>query len=145
MPNRLPGAGQGVGQKSLGVERVMINVGEESSVGFIATHGNPDSDEENGLIGIDALYRNSDWQGDKVVEARAWLQRSFTSGENGLQSGWGGQLSYPNDRILWSLEYKELSEAFTDAWAEGGGNLPVELRSHWAGKKRNLSVWKSLR
>lgn len=146
------GSGEGVGQKSLGVERISLNVGRESSLGVIATHGDPDSDRESGLVGFDGTYRNSEWRnGDKVVEARAWAQRSFNEGQNGLQSAWGGSVSYPNDRINWWLDYKEISSDFEPALGfvnrtdirEYRGWFRYRLRPEWI-RTIDFSVYSDL-
>ena len=145
------GSGQGVGQKSLGVERVTMDIGRESSVGAIVTHGDPDSDADNALVGFDGLYRNSEWAGDKVVEARAWFQKSFTEGEDGLQAGWGGELNYPNDRFNWRVAYRELTDDFNPALGfvnrpdirRYTGEYRFRLRPEWI-RTVDFSVWSTL-
>ena len=145
------GSGQGVGQKSLGVERVTLDVGRESSVGAIVTHGDPNSDNDNAMIGFDGLYRNSEWDGDKVIQARAWFQNSFTEGSDGLQAGWGGELSYPNDRVNWRIAYKELSEEFNPALGFVNrpniraytGEYRFRLRPEWI-RTVDFSAWSTV-
>ena len=142
------GSGQGVGQKSLGVERVTVNVGRESSVGAIVTHGDPGSGKSNALVGFDGLYRNSEWGGDKVVQARGWFQNSFTEGEDGLQAAWGAELGYPNDRHNWRVAYKELSEEFNPALGfvnrsdirRYTGDYRFRLRPEWM-RTVDFSAW----
>ena len=102
----------GVPRKSLGVERVTVDVGEESSVGAIVTHGDPSSDAHNWLFGFDGIYRRSDLPGDRVVQARAWFQHSFTSQVKGNRAAFGAEIEYPNDRINWRVGYRELGENF---------------------------------
>jgi hypothetical protein len=62
--------------QNLLVVRGAANVLEESSVGFIATHGDPRSNADNSVGGVDFRYRNSHLPGDNVFEAEAWYQMS---------------------------------------------------------------------
>ncbi len=106
----------GLDGRNLGVARVSYNLFEESRVGVIATHGNPYTTQDNSLAGADFNYRDSDvWNGD-AVEARTWLQRSFTEGvDSGDEWAWGAHLAYPNDLLSWSLGVIELQDDFLPA------------------------------
>ncbi len=102
--------------RNLSVARISYNLLEESRIGVIATHGNPYSNQDNSLAGVDFNYRDSDvWNGN-AVEARSWLQRSFTEGvDGGDEWAWGTSLSYPNDLVSWSLGVFELQDDFFPA------------------------------
>jgi hypothetical protein len=78
---------------TLSVVRAKLNVLSESSVGFIATDGNPGSNTDNSLAGFDFLYRNTRLPGGRLLEAEAWMQQS-DSGEPGddAAAGIGFQL-----------------------------------------------------
>ena len=102
----------GIERKSLGVHRVTADVGPESSVGMIVTHGDPSSNDHNWVVGADAVYRRSDLPGGKVLQARGWFQHSFTSRVKGNRAAFGGEIEYPNDRVNWLLGYQELGENF---------------------------------
>jgi hypothetical protein len=69
---------QGVPAETLSVVRAKLGVLEESSVGVIATYGNPSADIDNALGGFDFLYRNTRLPGGRLLEAEAWLQESDT-------------------------------------------------------------------
>jgi hypothetical protein len=111
--------------RNLAVARLSYNLLDESRLGVIATNGNPYSDDDNTLAGVDLNLRDSDiWHGN-AVEARAWMQRSFTEGrerrraaQQGLSGGewaWGAALAYPNDLINWNLNVMELQSDFLPA------------------------------
>ena len=46
-------------EKNLSVARAAVDVGAESSIGFIATHGSPNSDFDQTVFGVDANILNS--------------------------------------------------------------------------------------
>jgi hypothetical protein len=112
------------GSRNLAVARLSYNLFDESKVGMIATNGNPYSDDDNTLVGVDLNLRDSDiWYGS-AVEGRAWMQRSFTEGRDerrtqpagvGGEWAWGAGLSYPNDLINWNLSVMELQSDFLPA------------------------------
>ena len=77
--------------------RASANVFEESSVGMIATQGDPNSNRDNSLIGVDFRYLNTRLPGGRVLEADAWFQRSDTEGLDGENSAFGFGASMPNN------------------------------------------------
>lgn len=78
------------------VTRVSANVLGESSVGLIATSGNPTSNLDNTVIGADFLYLNSRLAGGRSLEAEAWFQQSDTEGLEGDDSAFGLGIRMPN-------------------------------------------------
>ncbi|NRA09767.1 MAG: carbohydrate binding family 9 domain-containing protein [Myxococcales bacterium] len=105
----------GVRSRNLAVARISRNVLDESTVGFIATNGDPLSDDDNSLVGADFNFRSNSVVSGRVVGGHAWLQRSITQGESGGQAAYGGQINYPNDRINWLLRFKEIQRNFDPA------------------------------
>lgn len=99
-------------RQNLSVGRVAANVLEESVVGAIVTHGDPDGLVDNTVVGADFLYRNTNFIGDSALTGSAWFQHSFTSDLHGEQFAYGANLAYPNDIINWAVGYKELGENF---------------------------------
>ena len=108
-----------VGNKVLTVGRFSVNVLEESTVGMIATIGDPLTNGDNFVSGADFNYRSSTLFGDKVIEGHAWLLYSDTSGDptgvRGDDTAWGLKLSYPNDRINWIVSATEIGDRFNAA------------------------------
>jgi hypothetical protein len=98
------------------VGRVAVNVLEESSIGAIATSGNPDPNVDNSLVGIDFRYLNTRVGEDRTIEATAWYQQTDTEGLDGDDSGYGISFSMPNSEG-WSGEivHKVLEENYYPA------------------------------
>jgi hypothetical protein len=66
--------------ESLFVGRVTRNVFDESEMGLITTVGDPNSDSDNSLYGVDYTYRDSHFLGDQQLRANFWFQESDTTG-----------------------------------------------------------------
>jgi len=95
------------------VGRVSANVLDESSVGMIITAGDPNSNDDNSLAGIDFRYLNTRLPGGKVLEADAWYQQSETDGLNGDDSAFGIGISMPsNSGWRGGLHHKQIQENF---------------------------------
>ena len=91
---------QGVDSSNLFVGRLSANILEESSVGMIVTNGDPRSNLDNSLFGVDFRYRNTRLPGGRTLDGEAWYQQSDTQGMIGDQSAWGVGLSAPNNTGL---------------------------------------------
>ena len=98
------------------VGRVSANVLEESSVGMMLTAGDPNSDRDNALVGLDFRYLNTRLPGGRVMQADAWYQRTDTEGLNGDDSAFGLGVRLPNN-TGWrgGAVVKELQRNFTPA------------------------------
>jgi hypothetical protein len=78
------------------VARVAANVLAESSVGFIATNGDPLTNLDNSLAGLDFRYQNTRLPSGKTLESEAWYQRSSTEDRSGDDGAWGFRVASPN-------------------------------------------------
>jgi hypothetical protein len=87
----------GIDAGTLSVLRAKAGIGEESTVGMIYTDGNPRSNVDNSLAGVDFLYRNSRLAGGRTVEAIGWYQRSETPGLESDDAAAGIGLSIPSN------------------------------------------------
>ena len=70
------------------VARVAANVLAESSVGFIATDGDPLTNLDNSVAGVDFRYQNTRLRNGKTLESEAWYQQSSTEGLSGEDDAW---------------------------------------------------------
>jgi len=97
---------------TLGVARLRQNVLGESSVGAIATFGDPLGRGDSWLIGSDAIYQTSRFRGDKNFLVGAWGVTMDRDGLTGRKSAYGLMIDYPND--LWDIAgtYKMLGDGF---------------------------------
>jgi hypothetical protein len=101
---------------TMGVLRVKQNVLSESSVGMIATVGDPVSQPGTRMGGLDFTYQTSEFRGDKNLLVGAWGLLNHTDDLGGDQA-FGGMIDYPND--LWdvALAYKHIGEDFSPSLA----------------------------
>ncbi len=106
----------GVDPTNIFVSRVQADVLDESRVGFIYTHGDPTSNLDNSVIGVDFIYLNSRVRGSRTVEGQAWFQQSDTQGISGDESAFGVGLSMPNaEGLRGGFQFKEIQANFNPA------------------------------
>lgn len=79
------------------VGRVSANVLAESSVGMIVTSGDPTSNRDNSVAGLDFRYLDSQLIGNRSIEGDAWLQQSDTPGLDGDDMAFGLALGMPSN------------------------------------------------
>ncbi len=96
---------------TMAVVRLQQNVLAQSSVGAIATIGDPVGAANAWVAGPDFTYQTSRFRGDKNFLAGAWGLAMEREGL-GRQNSFGGKIDYPND--LWdiALTYKWVDEGF---------------------------------
>jgi uncharacterized protein DUF5916 len=97
---------------TMAVVRVKQNVLRESSVGLIATAGDPLRRSGSWLLGPDLAYQTSRFRGDKNVGLGVWGLLVGREELNGDRTAAGVKIDYPND--LWDLafKYKRIGDAF---------------------------------
>lgn len=106
----------GVEADNLSVIRAKSNVLDESSMGFIMTEGDPQSDLDNSVAGFDFLYRNTRLAGGRTFEAEGWVQRSDTQGLDGDDGAAGLGFSVPsNSGFRGGLSAREFERNFNPA------------------------------
>jgi hypothetical protein len=84
-------------EATMGAVRLKQNVLEESSVGVIATFGDPLGRSGSWLGGVDATYRTSEFLGDKNLLVGVWGLRNERDGLEGNKHAYGFAVDYPND------------------------------------------------
>jgi hypothetical protein len=98
------------------VGRVAANVLAESSVGMIVTSGDPTSNNDNSVAGVDFRYLNSRIVGNRSIEGDAWFQKSDTPLLEGDDTAVGVGLSMPsNTGWRGELGYTRIEENFYPA------------------------------
>ena len=88
---------------TMGVVRVKQNVFRESSVGMIATVGDPTGLTGSWLTGADFTYQTSRFSGNKNFLVGVWglvMERSDLRGD---KTATGFKVGYPND--LWNVSF----------------------------------------
>mgnify|MGYP002622292079 CR=1 FL=1 len=106
----------GVDAQTLFVGRVSLNVLEESAIGVIGTYGDPLSNVDNSLVGVDFRYLNTRLRNGKTLEGAAWYQQSDTPGLDGDDAAFGFSLKAPNS-AGWNgeLGFREVQRNFNPA------------------------------
>jgi len=105
-----------IDRSELFVARFAANVLEESSVGMILTHGDPDSNLDNTLAGVDFRYLNTRLANGRTIEAGLWYQQSNTEGLIDDDAAFGFTLRAPNSEgFRGGIGYKELQQNFNPA------------------------------
>ena len=98
------------------VGRASMSILDESAVGFIVTDGDPNSNLDNSVTGVDLRYLNSRFGNNRVLEADAWFLQSDTEGLSGDDRAFGLGLRAPNRAGLrWGLATKEIQTNFNPA------------------------------
>ncbi len=98
------------------VARASANVFSESSIGLITTYGDPRSNLDNSLVGVDFLYRNSRLPSGRVVEGEVWYQQSDTEGRPDDDRAFGIGIHAPNRTGLrGGVALKEIEANFNPA------------------------------
>lgn len=105
-----------VDASDLFVARFAANVLDESSVGMILTDGNPNSNQDNTLAGVDFRYTNTHLGNGRTIEGSLWYQQSETPGFDGDDAAYGFTLRAPNaEGFRGGIGFKELQENFFPA------------------------------
>ncbi len=116
----LTGTDQTVPGTNLFAGRVSYDVSPKLRLGTLFTNGNPDGVNRNSLTGFDAVWRTSEFLGNKNLLIGGWA--AFSSGDlaPGDRKGWGFKVDYPND--LWDC-FVQLNQ-FGEAMDPALGYLP---------------------
>lgn len=86
---------------TMGVVRIKQNILKESSVGMIATFGDPRAVGGSWLAGADFTYQTSRFRGDKNLLVGVWGSAMRRSDVAGDKTAVGVKVWYPND--LWNV------------------------------------------
>ncbi len=86
-----------INSKNLFVGRLARQVLAESSVGLVATHGDPAGNGDNSLLGADFNYVNSHLPGGKTLTVRTGLQATDSDRAGGTGTAATMSINYPNE------------------------------------------------
>lgn len=112
----VPDGGRLIEDSELFVARASANVLGQSSIGAIATYGNPTGDADNSLVGVDFNYLDTRSFDNVTIEGQMWYQQSDTEGLDGDDSSWGVKLGSPNQTgFNGSVQYTNIGENFFPA------------------------------
>lgn len=101
--------------RNLFVTRAAVQVFNESSVGLIATQGDPRTTEQNQVLGFDFNYRNSHLPGSKSVEAHAYAIGTDSAYAGGRDTDLGFSVSYSNEPLEIVTDTRRIGTRFDPA------------------------------
>ncbi len=104
--------GQPYDATNMGVMRVRQNVLRESSVGFIASVGDPLSRIGSWMSGADFTFQTTRFNGDKNFIAGAWALYTDRADLMDDKSAFGFKIDYPNDKWDAALVYSRIGAQF---------------------------------
>ncbi len=97
---------------TMGAVRIKQNVLDESSVGVLATFGDPLGNADSWMAGADFTYRTSDFGDEKNLLVGVWGLANNRADLQGDKVAYGGRIDYPNDLWDLSLAYTRIGDAF---------------------------------
>ncbi|MBL4819428.1 MAG: carbohydrate binding family 9 domain-containing protein [Gammaproteobacteria bacterium] len=98
------------------VARVSANVLSDSTIGFIYTDGDPTSDLDNSVTGVDFQYQNNHFIGNRTLSGDIWYQQSDTPGLDGEDASFGfGMRSSASAGLRSRMAFKEVQRNFNPA------------------------------
>ena len=101
----------GVPQTEMGVVRLNRNIFSESTVGLIATSGDP-LGRRSWTAGADFTYRTSKFMDDKNLQMGIWGVKNERDDLDEDRTAYGGQIAFPNDLLDVSATYFRIGEDF---------------------------------
>ncbi|HEU5260052.1 MAG TPA: DUF5916 domain-containing protein [Gemmatimonadales bacterium] len=105
-------SGAGVPGTTMGALRLKQNVLDESSVGVIATVGDPMGRPGSAMAGVDLTYRTSDFLGkDKTLLVGVWGLRNDRDDLDGDKNAYGFRIDYPNDLFAFAMTSITIGDA----------------------------------
>ena len=104
-----------IGAKNLFVGRLSRQVLAESSVGLVATHGDPRGDFDNSLLGVDFNYVNSRLPGDKTLGVRGAVQTTDSDRAGGTGTTTTLWVNYPNEPLFFDWWYSRVEDRYDPA------------------------------
>ena len=104
-----------VGSRNLLVARAAVQVLGESSVGLIATNGDPRTNQSNRSLGFDFNYLNSRLAGGKTLEAHAYAVGTDSALAGGRDTDLGFSVRYPNEPFGFVVEGQRLGARYDPA------------------------------
>jgi len=129
----LTGTDQTIRGTNLFAGRASYDVNSRLRLGTIFTNGNPDGIHRNRLAGFDAVWRTSEFLGNKNLEVGGWT--AFSSGDlaPGDNKAWGFKIDYPNDLWKCSAALNQFGEAMDPAlgYMPRPGTRRLDLNCVW--------------
>jgi len=116
-------------RKNFTVARISRNIGNQSSVGLIATNGNTLSTAGSSLFGMDMKLASSSFRGNKNIALILFGLKSSTDSLKNDDWAFGGEIVYPNDFLFYRIGFHQIDKNFR----AGIGFVPrLDIRESYA-------------
>jgi hypothetical protein len=104
------------GEENLLVTRVSRNVGEQSSVGALFTHGRPGEPGDNSMLGVDGVFQSSNWlDSQRSMRVIGYAAATRQSGVGGDGAAGGISIANWNDFASVELDVQHIDDEFRPA------------------------------
>ncbi len=97
---------------TMGALRVKRNIFEESSLGMMATFGDPLGRDQSWSGGLDFTYRTSSFKDEQNLLVGVWGLMNDRAGLTGEKSAYGVRLDYPNDPLDINVSSMRIGDGF---------------------------------
>jgi hypothetical protein len=105
-----------VDSTNLFVGRGAARVFEDSMLGVIVTNGDPTSNDDNTLVGVDFRYLNTRLKSGRSLEGAMWYQQTDSTGLDGDDAAFGFSLKMPSaEGFRGGVAFKELQANYNPA------------------------------
>jgi hypothetical protein len=105
-----------VNASDLLITRISANVLDDSRIGFIYTDGDPTSNIDNSVAGVDFQYINNRLANGRRLQGNVFFQQSDTQGIDDDDASYGFGLAYPaSEGFRTRVGYKVVEENFNPA------------------------------
>ncbi|MFC1765859.1 DUF5916 domain-containing protein [Planctomycetota bacterium] len=104
-----------VDPSNLFVARMSQRVMAESNVGFIATNGDPRSNDRNTLGGLDFNYLTTKLANNKQLVGHAWFMATDSESRGATDTAFGGDIDWPNEPFDFHLFFHQVGDDFDPA------------------------------
>ncbi len=102
--------------KNLAVGRVKANFGSQSYIGVLFTNGDPTGAAGNQVGGLDLKLATSNFLNrEKNLSLTLFGSKTRTSGVDGRDAAYGGEIAYPNDLLGVSYKWLKIGENYNPA------------------------------
>jgi hypothetical protein len=102
--------------KNLAVGRVKANFGKQSYIGALFTNGDPTGETSNQVGGLDLKLATSNFLNrGKNLSLMMFGSKTRTSGVEGRDVSFGGEVAYPNDLLSLSYKWMKIGENYNPA------------------------------
>lgn len=79
--------------------RIAYDLGKHTRLGAIVTHGDPEAQLENLMVGADAVWNTTTFLGKRSLQLGAWAATTQGQVPIGNREAWGLRVNYPNDLL----------------------------------------------